>query len=520
MAPLLWQQGLLIVAVILAVSITFAWWVEWIEGKEDRGEAFLSKFLRIDLLRTQSGWGYLLRILLLSAGVFLWVFAAGLAQGWLPMNPDKFAGLPLLHALHLAMAVTTHTNWQPFAPEKELTPFTQAFATCLGNFLVGTICVAAWRSLVKALSRQPIGNAWAGIYRGILILLPVQIILTAILISQGVCETLTPKHNSEGLVATFAACSVSVGAGPGWTSDNAFSTIENPSTTSDMALLAGLVALPVGFCFATGGLIKRRKLMVLLTLVMLGILLAFTCATQAYTTNLHDKPRWALSESLWLNATAGSGNGSQNAAVENFQPMGRLTPFLTLLGGLPLPPALGIGVGTLLMYLLIATYLAALMAGRSPEFLGFKTRMGLIGATAVGTLGPPLLLLCTAAFLVLTPAALALFKTNGPYGMSALLWAIGSWTQNNGSAMSLATDAPIFIQTSIAVMGIGRIMALFSVVMLAGAIAQQKDDPALPPSVEPDGAVMLGFWVAVMLVGAVLSMLPLIMMGPLLEAIK
>jgi K+-transporting ATPase ATPase A chain len=464
-------------------------------------------------------WGYLFILLLVSAGIWIWVFGVGLLQGVLPMNPDKLAGLSILKAIHLATAVTTHTNWQPFTPEKTFSPFTQAFAEGLGNFLVAAVGIAAWRALVKALGRQPIGNPWAGIYRGIIIMLPVVLLLTGILISQGVSESFSPRRSDEGPIASFTASSISTGAGAGWVADNASSTLENPNAITDVALLTALVALPLGFALATGGLIKRRKLFILMTLVVMGLLALFTISAQSFTLNAHDKPRWGISEALWLNATAGSGNGSQNAAVENFKPAGRLAPFLTLLGGLPLPPPLGIGVGMLLMYLLIAGYLAALMAGRSPEFLGFKTKMGLVVATAVGTLGPPLILLCTAAVLVVAPETLALIKANGPYGMSALLWAVGSWTQNNGSAYSLAIDASLYIKSSIVAMGLGRLVGLFSVVMIAGEIAKQKNDPPLPPSVEVEGGIMMIFWAFVMLVGALLAMLPLVMMGPLLEVI-
>lgn len=516
----LWQQVLLVTFFILGASFLVSAWIEWIEKKKNLGEASLGKLFRINLERPMGGWEYFFRLLLFTVAMGLWIFAIGLCQGGLPMNPAAFHGLSLIRALHLAVSTATHTNWQPFAPESNLSPFTQAFAVCPCNFLAGAVGVAAWRALVCALQRKPIGNAWAGIYRGIVLLLPIVILLTGILMSQGVKETFAPRTPAEGPVASFTACSIAVGAGAGWVADNASSALENPTLVSDIALLTALVAIPLGFCLATGVLIGRRGLMLFLAFCVFACLYLFGAFTFSNNTHIHDKPRWNISESLYLNATAGSGNGSQNAAVEAFKPAGRIPPFLILLGGLPFPPAVGAGVGILLMYFLVTLYLAALMSGRSPDFLGFKTRMGLVASTSVGILGPQLVLLMAAGVLVTSPEVISILKANGPYGMSALLWAIGSWTQNNGSAYSLDLSAPIFINASIIVMLLGRVLTLASIVMLAASIAAQKDDPPIPASVDPKGVLTVGFWLCVMWVAAVLAMLPLIMMGPLLEALK
>lgn len=507
MTSLLLAQIILLVVAILAATGLVAQGIIWLEKKDDRGEGWLKKFLRLDAVRDMSGVEYLLTLLGVSVGVGVWIFLAGLAQGfWC----GGVHGLTLLQAAHLGVSVATHTNWQPWAPEIFLSPWTQIIAVGLGNLLIGAVCIAAWRALTRALARKGLGNAWAGVYRGVLILLPLQIILALLLAGQGV----------NGWVANFCAGALVSGAGAGWMADSFASAVQNPTAISDFASVVMLVSVPMAFLWATGVLTKREGLIGRLTLAIFLLLAAATAVTLVNNPNHSDTPRWAVNEALWLNATAGSANGTVNASLENFRPAGVLPPFLILLGGVPLPPAVGLGVGVLLMFLLIAIYLASLMAGRSPDFLGFKVRLSEVAVVACGVLGPQLVILGAVVALVGTPEVLEILKTQGAHGMSALLWAVGSWAQNNGSAYPLDLTQPIFIHASMIVMTLGRLLTLGAVVLFAALLAGQRSETPSAPAVNPQSGVMLSFWVAVIIVGAVLAMLPLLLMGPVVEGLK
>ena len=183
---MIWLEALVIFALVLGSTLGIARYVVWLINKPDCGENFLTRILKINFGAAMSGWNYFAALLGLTIVGGAWVFVVGLAQGHLPMNPGNFPGLSLLKSAHVAVATATHTNWQPFAPESTVSAFTQTWAVGIVNMLIGAIGISAWMGFVNALARKPLGNAWSGVWRGLLILVPLQILLTAILMSQGV----------------------------------------------------------------------------------------------------------------------------------------------------------------------------------------------------------------------------------------------------------------------------------------------------------------------------------------------
>lgn len=500
----------LITALVAGGTFAIARWIEWVDS-------FFAKYAKEEEM---TPWRYLSNLLGLSIGVGVLVFLCGVCQQWLPMNPEGFTNLKPLVAAEMAVAVATHTNWQPFAPETLVSPFTQIFAVLCGNMIIGAICVAVWRAFVRALGRRGIGNARVAIVQGLVILVPLQLVLTIILMSQAVPQDFFAKKVVEGPVAVFIAGNLVSGAGAGWMGDSFSSVIQNPTLISDIASVVMLVAVPLGFLLSTGKLIERKSLVVKMTIAVALTLAAATIVTMFFAPMHVYTQHWPASDALWLNATAGSANGTVNAFPERFEAAGRLPAFLTLLAGIPFPPPVGLGVVTLFMQLLIAIYLGALMVGRSPDFLGFKVRLQEVAAVGFGVLGPQLVILSACIFLVRAPETLELIKTSGEYGMSALLWAIGSWGQNNGSAYQLSINKDIFLETSIVVMALGRLLSLGAAVIFAGLISQQRNDPPILPSVNPQGLPMLMFFICVIVIGGALAMLPLLMFGPVLEIFK
>lgn len=497
MFTLAFFQVILLLGAILALTVGVARFVAWVESSPDTQNEM-------------SGWEYFRTLLGISLGIGAYVFVVSLAQGFLPMNPSKLPPPTLAQAGHLAVAVATHTNWQPWAPEKLISAFTLFFGVGLGNLAIGGVGIAAWRAFTRALGRKAIGNAWEGWTHGLVILLPIQLILAGILWGQGV----------DFFPAVFSAGSLASGAGTNWIGSGFASGYQNPTIFSDFCSIAVLMGLPLGFLLATGILTNRVQLIGRLSLAILVYVGMATAITNFYNPNTLDNPRWALSQSLWLNTTAGSANGTLNVAPENFHPAGLLTAFLTLLGGIPFPPSLGIGVGILMMFLVVTIYLACLMVGRSPDFLGFRIKLPEVAAVAAGILGPQIVVLTAVAMIILTPEGIELLRTAGAHGMSALLWMLGSCAQNNGSAYSLTLTMPTFVNASIVVMLLGRIFTLGSVVALGTLLARQRNEIPAPAAVDVQGAVMVSFWTMVIVVGAVLTMLPLMFMGPILEVCR
>lgn len=512
-------QALVIFVGVFGAALGLARWIVAVEKRPDVGEAWLKKYLRLDTQRPMSGLAYGLCLLAVSALVGAWVYIVGSLQACWPMNPTHLPNLKVQQAALTAVATLTHTNWQPWAPEGLLSGFTLRWAVLPGNLMIGAVCVAAWRALVNALARRPLGNAWAGVWRGLVILVPLQLLLTLILITQGVPENWTTTHVQDAPVASFVAGSMITGAGSGWLGNSWASKLQNPTLWSDLAGLIALIGLPLAFCYATGRLINRERLLERMALGV-ALLLALAAAVSFATTSTPSSPqRWALSEALWLNATAGSANGTLNAPVEHFAPSGRLGAFLILLSGLPVPPAIGLGVGIMLMYLFVAVYLANLMVGRSPSFMGFKVGWPEVLAVAAGVLGPQLVVLAGMG-LFTWPQVSQLIAQQGPAGMSALLWMIGSTAQNNGSAFALPLTQPVLINAGMLLMLLGRLFTLAAVVGLAARLALQRNEAPALPALEEKSPLMMGFWLCVMVVGAALTVLPVIFLGPLLEVLR
>lgn len=503
-------QALIIFVSVIGATFFIGQWVLLVERGLSNPAHKLGKFLLKFASAPMQAWQYLGVLFVVSGLVAAITCATAAMQQYLPYNPLQLPGLDWLPAIHLGLAVATHTNLQPFAPESSLSLFTQTFAVGVGNILIGAVGIAAWLAVVRALLRQPLGNAWAAIVQGILILLPLQFILAAVLASQGVAINFY-----DGPVALFAAGSIVTGAGAGWVGTGFTSAIQNPNFITDIASLSFLVGVPMAFWWVTGHLLKR---MVLFSGIAAGIIIILAIFTTVSQQGLAGSS--ATSQALWLNTTAGSGNGSLNAPIEKFSSSGILPAFLTLLAGLPLPPPVGFGVGLVLIYFMSAVYLACLMVGRSPSFMGFKITVQQLIPAAVAVLGPQIIILMASAFVLTSAPGLQILNSQGAQGASALLWMLGSSAQNNGSAYQLTLTDPLFLQASCVLMLLGRLMTLGGILLWAGQLGKQKDAPVAPSAINEQGPVMLSFWLLATLAGGMLSVFPLILLGPILTALK
>ncbi len=504
---MVWLEGIAILAALWGSVLAIGRFVVWVENREDRGELALKKSLRIDTQKEMGGAGYLWALATFSVLVGAMVFLTASLQGVLPLNPARLGNLPLLQALHLAVAVLTHTNWQPFAPETQLSFFTQNLVIGPANVLMGAVEFAAWRALVRALGRKSVGNAFVGLWRGIFVIVVLQFILAVILTTQG----------APG--AVFGAGSLVSGAGPGWDSEGFSGVGQNPTYWSNLAALMMFVGIPFGFCLATGRLIKREALMRRLMIAVGAVLAIFTLLTQLSNMAAPESASLGPIRALWTNTVAGSANGMLNTPLEVFSPAGRLGPFFLLLTGAPIPPHMGIGVAMLLINLLIALYLCALMVGRSPDFLGFKVRLHEIAITAAGVLGPQLLVLLGVAVVLHSQEGFALLAQHGARGASAFLWMLGSCAQNNGSSFALPLTSPFMLQVSMTVMALARLLTIGSIVFLSGRLARQRFDTPQSETFHTAGPTVIIFALAVILLSGAMTMTPILALGPLLEAI-
>jgi len=506
-------------AAILVFAIAVSRYWVWIEKSNNRGEKALGKYIGVDMMRDMGVTEYLLSLVILTvvgAGV---IFITGILQGILPNNPEGLAGLTFLQAMHLATSVASHTNWQPFAPEATYSIFTQAVAVNTQNLLQAGVGIASMRALLRALRRQSLGNAWGAIYRGVVWLhLPLWILGACFLIASGTPQNPFASQMAQGPVASFAALKVLSG-GAGYFSQNFASVLENPTGFTNGLFLTMFVGFPLGIFLGAGRYLRYERVTDMLALAILTVLFAAALLNTPEGVDQQFDRYSNFTQSLWFHATAGNSNGSLNTSIEHFEPQHRLFGFLTMLGGLPFPPPVGFGVNTILLHLMLALYLASLMVGANPVFRGYWLSLRMLLIIVVSLMANQLLTLIATAIVFLTPEAMAILQTQGPYGASTLLYTISTAVQNNGSAYSLPIGDQGILWGSIALMILGRIFVIAPGILIAGEIAKQKSRPSLPVVINVGSPLFVGFWILLMVAGVILAFSPLMMLGPIMEAL-
>jgi K+-transporting ATPase ATPase A chain len=385
--------------------------------------------------------------------------------------------------------------------------------------LGGLIGFALWRAIVRAISRKGLGNAWGALWRGILFLGPFQILLGAVLVWQGVAQDPMGASIPTSAVASFGSASMVSASGTGITAAGFASQIMNPTPITDWSFLLALIGIPMGLFLAAGELIHKPVLARRITFGM-GLILAL-----ATTFTVAEMPPYPgafhadLSQALWMNATAASSNGGVNEPLERYGRAGILPAFMGLIGPLPFTPAMGFGTGLLFFSLATALFMAALMTGKSPDFLGFSIRRTEVAAVLTGILGPPVAVLIGIAIVAQLPHTIDLIRSGGAHAASAILYFLTSATQTNGSAYSMAVADDTFLKVAMGLMIVGRLLVIGPILAFAGCLEAQRELPPLKPAISSTSWVVIIFFFAAAVFNAVLTMAPVLMMGPILEAL-
>ena len=515
---------------------------------------------------------FLASALAFTAVSFIGLFALLICQGALPWNPEGFPGLALDTAFNMTASFVTNTNWQPIAGETNLSYFSQAVGLAVQNFLSPAVGIAVAFALLRGLASSDggkLGNFFVDVVRAVLyVLLPLSLVLALVGVWQGSPQTvqlLEPVSvDAEGTLvdaddptAVQEVTEAVVPLGPqssqvaikqlgtnggGFNGANSASALENPTPLTNLLQCAAIPLIPFALVFAFGRMVGDRRqsralVTVVLTLLAVGLFSALAAETAATSQlsadgavylgaldqsagNMEGKEcRIGVGESAaWTALTSATSNGSTNASIEAMTPIGTLVP-LALIG---LGEVVGGGVGTglvgLLGFTVLAVFVASLMIGRSPEYLGKKLGPAEMRMAVVIVVAPALAILLAASVLVMSPASAAAVGTPAPFGFTELLYAATSAGGNNGSGLSgLSSNTPPINVVLGVEMLFARLAPLAAALVLAGNLAQRK--------VQATGAVGLStssalfavlLLVIIVLIGA-LSLLPAFALGPLAE---
>jgi K+-transporting ATPase ATPase A chain len=509
---------------------------------------------------------YATAVIAFSIVGFLATYALQRLQHLLPMNP---AGLPAVSAdssLNTAVSFMTNTNWQGYGGETTMSHGTQLLALTVQNFVSAAVGMAVFAAFVRGFTRAnagTIGNFWVDLVRGVVhVLLPLSTLLALLLVSQGVVQTLSAFHEVP-LVEPFAAADggsvttqrIAVGPaasqvaikqlgtnGGGFFNANSAHPLENPTPLTNFLELLAILLIPAALCFTFGELVGDRRQgwallaakgaifipFALLTLAAeqegnprlaaLGVDAAATASQPGG--NMEGKEvRFGVADSaVFAVATTAASNGSVNAMHDSFTPLGGLFPMLLMQLGEVIFGGVGSGLYGLVVFALVAVFLAGLMVGRTPEYLGKKIGGFEMKMAALAILLPCATVLVGTAAAVLAPAGRAGIANPGPHGFSEVLYALSSAANNNGSAFAgLSANTPFYNALLGLAMLVGRFWVMLPVLAIAGSLAAKKHVPAGPGTLPTHTPLFVGLLVAVVIVVGALSFFPALALGPIVE---
>jgi potassium-transporting ATPase potassium-binding subunit len=520
-------------------------------------ELLVYRLSGIDASGEMTWVAYALSVLMFSGGSFLVLFAILRTQGWLPLNPVHAANMPPLLAFNTAVSFVTNTNWQAYAGETGVSYLTQMVGLTWQNFISAAVGIAVAVALVRGLTRagrKGIGNFWVDITRSIVyVLLPASIVVALALLSQGVIQnfdapvqvkTLEGKTQTiaMGPVASQEAIKELGTNGGGFFNANSAHPFENPTPLSNFLETLSILVISGGLAYMVGKFAGDTKqgwvllaAMVVLYVVGVGVIYGFeragnpnltsAGANQAVTVgsdggNMEGKEvRFGQAgTALFTNSTTAASCGAVTASHDSMTPLAGGMTMLNIALGEIVFGGVGSGLYGMLAFAIIAVFIAGLMVGRTPEYLGKKigpTDMKLI---MLAVLALEAGILIPAGIAAVTPSALAGILNPGAHGLSELLYAATSAVGNNGSAFAGLNAALPFWEVTIGVlMLVGRFLFIVPMLGVAGSMAMKKVAPPSSGTFPTNGALFVGLLIGVILIVGALTFFPVYALGPILE---
>lgn len=496
--------------------------------------------------------GYALAMLAFNAAGFALLYAVLRLQGALPLNPQGFDGVPPHLAFNTAVSFVTNTNWQAYGGEAAMSHGSQMAGLAVQNFLSAATGIALAFAVMRAFAAgglRDLGNFWADILRVTLwVLLPGTAVAAALFVAMGVPQTLAASVEAQ-TVAGGAAQTIPLGPvafqlaikhlgtnGGGFFGANAAHPFEGPTALATALQIVLQTAIPFALCLTFGRVVGDRRQGVALLAVMVGFVLLATLAIYAAESagnplhvaagldpamgNMEGKEvRFGHAlVALFSATTTGASCGAVNAMFDSFTPLGGAVPLFLIQLGEVLPGGVGSGLYGMLVFALLAVFLAGLMVGRTPEYLGKKVQAREIKLAVLAVLVLPAAILGFASVALVLPAAASSIQDAGPHGLTEMLYAYTSAAGNNGSAFGgLTADTPYLNVTLGLAMLAGRFAFVVPVLALAGGLAAKPRAPDGPGTLPTHGPLFAALLAGVILILGGLQYLPAIALGPLAE---
>jgi potassium-transporting ATPase potassium-binding subunit len=468
-----------------------------------------------------------------------------LFQRYLPLNPQHLPGVAWPLALNTAISFMTNTNWQAYSGETTLSYFTQMAGLAVQNFLSAATGIAVFAALARGLSRRSvltIGNFWTDLVRStVYILLPLSTVLALALAGQDVVQTFSPYVNAtsiEGAKQTIplgpAASQIAIkqlgSNGGGFFNANSAHPFENPTPLSNFLEMLSLLLLPAALTYTFGIMVSaKRQGWVIFTAMLLlfaggltGSLYAEHAANPVLGQSgiLEGKEvRFGVTNSvIWSSATTATSNGSVNAMHESLAPLSTLVAMFNLMVGEVIFGGVGSGLYGMLLFAVLAVFIAGLMVGRTPEYLGKKIDSFEIKMSVIAMLLSSIIALLFTAIACSTKAGVSALSTGGTHGFGEMLYAYLSMSNNNGSAFAgLNANTGFYNLTGAFAMLVGRFSVVIPVLAIAGSLAGKKIMPPSSGTFPTDGFLFVILLIGIVILIGALNFFPALALGPILE---
>jgi K+-transporting ATPase ATPase A chain len=509
---------------------------------------------------------YAVAMLLFNVLGLLALYVLQRVQGLLPLNPQGLGAVSPDSSFNTAISFASNTNWQGYGGETTMSYLTQMLGMTVQNFVSAATGMAVLVALVRGLVRhtaQTVGNFWVDLTRGTLyVLLPLALVLAVLLVSQGVVQTLNPfqsvpllQPTTDANGKTIAEQTIALGPaasqiaikqlgtnGGGFFNVNSTHPFENPTPVSNLLEMLAILLIPAALCYTFGTMVGDTRqgwaLLAAMTLIFVVLVGVAVWAEQSGNPmfarlgvdqtasdlqpggNMEGKEmRFGIPNSaLWATATTAASNGSVDSMHDSYTPLGGLVALVMMQLGEVVYGGVGSGLYGMLAFVIVAVFVAGLMVGRTPEYLGKKIEAYEMKMAALLILIMPIVVLGLTALAVVTAPGKASILNPGPHGFSEVLYAYTSQGNNNGSAFAgLNANTPFYNLTGGLAMLIARYWLAIPTLALAGALVQKKKVPASAGTLPTHTPLFVGWLIAVVILVGALNFLPALALGPIAE---
>ncbi len=550
------EIALLLLALAMTWRFLGAYMADVYEGKTKWlgfVERPIYKLLGVDPNKEQSWKRYSVSLIAFSLVSLLFTYFILRVQNLLPLNPSHMKAVTPALAFNTAVSFVTNTNWQNYAGEQTMSYFSQMGALAVQQFVSASVGVAVAIALIRGFSgsgSSTIGNFWADLIRGILyILLPVSAVAAVIFVGQGAVQTLggpVTIHNAlngvtqtipRGPVASMEAIKQFGTNGGGFFNANGAIPFENPTPLTNVLSIYLLLSIPLSLTYTFGRMVGSVRQGIALLGVMVFFFLVWTGVTivaehgvspaldaagfhsQGAGNMVGKESRFGISSSVLYNiASTQTSTGSVNSSMDSYTPLGGMMALSGMMLGEVTPGGVGSGLYTILLFAIVTVFIAGLMVGRTPEYLGKKIQAKEMKLASLGVLIMPITVLTITGIAMLVPSATGAILNKGPHGFSEILYAFTSQGNNNGSAFAGLSSNNTFYNVAGAIaMWFGRFGVILPSLALAGALASKGVVPATSGTFRTDSALFGALLIGVILVVGALTFFPALALGPLAE---